>query len=311
MEYKLNLGEWEFIFPVPCSVVDKYLKDAGFVEVKALLWILRNKEVNISKACSDLAVTKEEFSSAFEFWKRLGLFSIKGSSENAESKKDDKEVKKNMPMRYQRPNSSHIASRIRQSSEIAFLMREAAVILARPISSGDSAVLLMLHDNEGLPSDVILMLLQYAVSIGKCSMRYIQTMGNNWALCGIDSIEKAEKKINDLNSSSIIWKRFEDLIGIERRTPTSSEEEIVLRWYKEWNLGDELIKYAYDICVDTKGKYSIRYMDGILKRWHAKGIVTKQQAKGSRNYFKNRKANEGASSYSVEEYEDYIMSKYK
>ncbi len=311
MEYKLNLGNWEFIFPVPCSVVDKYLKDASFLDVKVLLWVLRNKEINLSKACLDLAITNDEFNSSLEFWKKLGLFSVQGSFNLSENKEDGGEVKKNVPIRYQRPSSSYVASRIRQSSEIAFLMREASIILARPISSGDSAILLMLHDNEGLPSDVILMLLQYAVSIGKGSMRYIQTMGSNWALCGIDSIEKAEKKINDLNSSSIIWKRFEDLIGIERRTPTSSEEEIVLKWYKNWGIGDELIKYAYDICVDTKGKYSVRYMDGILKRWHAKGIVTKEQAKGNRNFFNNRKERESASSYTVEQYEDYIMSKYK
>ena len=64
LEYKLSLGQWDFLFAVPCSVVDKYLNTADFVQIKVLLWALRNKSFSIKEACEELKITPEEFKSA-------------------------------------------------------------------------------------------------------------------------------------------------------------------------------------------------------------------------------------------------------
>lgn len=310
LEYKLSLGQWDFLFAVPCSVVDKYLNTADFVQIKVLLWALRNKSFSIKEACEELKITPEEFKSAFEFWSRLEVFPSKNKkTENEVKPEGTKQTASPSHISRRKPGGVYIASRIKESPEISMLMKEAEVILGRPISSSDSAVLIMLHDSQGLPVDVILMLLQYAVSIGKGNMRYIETMGINWAISGVDNIEAAENKINNLSKNSLLWRRFEGLIGIEHRSPTPSEEELVVKWYDEWHLGDELIKYAYDICVDTKGKYNIRYMDGILKRWYAKGIFTLEQAKESKNKFKNQRSSSSARSYNIEEFKNYSIFK--
>ncbi len=103
--------------------------------------------------------------------------------------------------RLQKPDSLFVAKRAQEDSDIAFLLQEAQVILGKTISNGDSATLLMLHDTDGLPVDVILMLLQYASSIGKGNMRYIEKTGIRWSDEGIDSLELAERKIRQLDQS--------------------------------------------------------------------------------------------------------------
>ena len=103
--------------------------------------------------------------------------------------------------RPQKPDSLFVAKRAQEDSDIAFLLQEAQVILGKTISNGDSATLLMLHDTDGLPVDVILMLLQYASSIGKGNMRYIEKTGIRWSDEGIDSLELAERKIRQLDQS--------------------------------------------------------------------------------------------------------------
>lgn len=310
LEYKLSFGQWDFLFAVPCSVVDKYLNTADFVQIKVLLWVLKNKSFSLKKACDELKITPEEFKSAFEFWSRLEVFPNSNKKAENENKREEiKQAVNKSVISRRKPGGVYIASRVKESPEISMLMKEAEVILGRPISSSDSAVLIMLHDSQGLPADVILMLLQYAVSIGKGNMRYVEAMGINWALSGVDNIQAAENKINNLSKNSLLWKRFEGLIGIEHRNPTPSEEELVVKWYDEWHLGDELIKYSYDICVDSKGKYNIRYMDGILKRWYAKGIFTLEQAKESKNKFKSQKSGSSARSYNIEEFKNYSIFK--
>lgn len=204
-----------------------------------------------------------------------------------------------------KPDGSYIVERIKSSQEISFLMQEAQIILGRPISTGDSAVLLMLLDNEGLPIDVILMIMQYAVGIGKGNMRYIEAVGISWAKEEIDTIEKAEKKIKSLSETMKAWKNFEQIIGGNRQ-PTAREEEAVYRWQKIWNFDMDMLKEAYEICINSNGKYVLKYIDSIISRWHKEGINNISQVHKERtNLKKNFKSEKDNPSYSIDKYENY------
>ena len=83
-----------------------------------------------------------------------------------------------------------------------------------------------------------------------------------------------------------------------------------MRWIDDWNYSDELIKEAYDRCVNANGKYILKYMDSIIKRWHTQGIFTIEQAlmENNRHRIKNRSSrNESTASYSIEDYESYSI----
>ncbi len=324
MEYSINMGMWSSVFAVPTKITDKYMKDANELQIKVILWALRYSQqgLNISEMSQKLNFTEEKIIGALEYWKNLGLISsgdsgivnYKAGNENSIKENDLALNKRDLRhVRYQKPNSLYIANRMQTSKEIDFMMQEAQVILGRPLSNGDSAVLLMLHDNDGLPVDVVLMLLQYAVSVGKTGMKYIEKIGINWSNEGIDNLEKAEKKIISLNKINMAWKKFESIIGIEHRAPTSREEETVIRWMEDWNYNDELIKEAYERCVNANGKYVLRYMDSIIKRWHTQGIFTIEQAvmENKKYRYKTEKTKDkNHPSYNIEEYENYNILDY-
>lgn len=206
--------------------------------------------------------------------------------------------------RPQKPDSIYVARRMQDCKEIAFMMQEAQVILGRPISNGDSATLVMLHDNDGLPVDVILMILQYAVSINKNNMRYIEKMAVSWAAEEIDTLEKAERKIRSLTEGRQAWRLVERVIGIEDRSPTAKEEAAASRWVLEWGFDERMIREAYERCVDSKGKYSVDYTNRILERWHNEGISTLQQAHEEKSNGRRQRAEqERAPSYDIDAYE--------
>lgn len=320
MEYSLNMGLWNSVFAVPAEIVDKYINNSGEAEIKVLLCLLRggNKKINVCSLASFLNFSESDIKSALDKWIKLGIVKCRDSEVSCDlSKKDENMVKSTEPegvkktnLRYQRPDSLYIADRMKTSKDINFLMQEAQIILGRPLSGGDLCSLIVLHDNEGLPVDVIIMLLQYAISIGKLGMRYIEKMGISWAEQGIDNLEKAEKKIVSLNQISLNWKKFESIIGIDHRAPTAREEEAVMRWINDWNYSDELIKEAYDRCVNANGKYILKYMDSIIKRWHTQGIFTIEQALMENRKHKlrsNVSKGESKPSYSIEAYENYSI----
>ena len=42
MRYQIDPDAWQSVFAVPSILVDKYLKLAGAVQLKVLLWLLRH-----------------------------------------------------------------------------------------------------------------------------------------------------------------------------------------------------------------------------------------------------------------------------
>lgn len=328
MNLSVNLGPWNSIFAIPCDIVDKHIKLAGSAQLKVLLFILRyaGKDISTEKIANALCMNELDVKDSMQYWIENNIISVpffnyeKKSEittktfENNIIPPKDNEINlihlKRIPTRVEKPDSSFVAKRIEESSEISYLMQEAQIILSRPISNGDSATLLMLHDTDGLPIDVILMIMQYAVSIGKRNMKYIEKMAISWAEEEIDSIEKAENKIRILENHKKAWNSIEKIIGIEHRSPSAKEDEAANRWINTWKISDDLIKEAYDRCINAKGKYILNYMDSIIKRWHNANIKNINEALAEDKHKKNQYAqnqNNDFTSYNIDEYESNYM----
>lgn len=326
MSYSINLGEWNSVFVVPCSVVDKHIKLAGSVQLKVLLWELRHAGKNfepqdIAKA---LSIDKADVNDAMLYWQQTGLFAEKDGeltpNENDTVKQEVPapevkpepaleivpEVKQHKVLsRPQKADNAFVAKRMCESAEIACLMQEAEQVFGRLISNGDSSTLLMLHDDYGLPSDVLTMLLQYAVSIGKPNMRYIEKVAMNWADEEINTHEKAEDRLRRLAESKQAWHVVEQSVGTAHRAPSTKEQSFAGVWVNEWHFSSTLIHEAYERSVDNTGKFSVSYMNKILERWSKEGITTLEQTqKDKDDRSAARKSDKPAkSTYDIAEYE--------
>ena len=325
MSLRMNLGTWNAIFAVPCEIIDKHIKLAGGAQLKVLLFMLRHAGENLSvaKIAMALSMTELDVKDSMQYWIETKI--LTGPKEVDETDEEisksnssvfDKPIEaklsetKQQITRVEKPDTASVAQRISDSTEISSLMQEAQIILGRPISNGDCSTLIMLHDTYGLPVHVILMLMQYAVSIGKRHMNYIKTTAISWAEEEIDTIEKAENKIRALETSRKAWLTLEKIIGIEHRSPSSKEDEAANRWLNTWMIPDDLIKEAYDRCVNSKGKYILSYMDSIIKRWQNCGIKTLAQALEEDKYKKSSYSQKPANdftSYNIDEYERNYM----
>ena len=296
MSYSINLGSWNSVFAVPCSVVDDNLKLAGSVQLKVLLWVLRHAgEPFEAKDIADaLGIDRADVGDAMLYWRENGLISVDGEtlSPPASTAADEKvepaplqqkvagppEKPHHLLSRPQKPDSEFVAKRMAESKEIACLMQSAQQILGRLLSGGDLATLLMIHDDYGLPCDVIAMLIQYAVNAGRANMRYIEKAAIDWADNDINTHEKAEGRLNLLAKDQKAWRTVEQAVGSPHRAPSKREESLAPIWVNEWKFSPEMIREAYDRTIDGAGKYQTAYMNKILERWHKDEITTAKQA---------------------------------
>ena len=200
---------------------------------------------------------------------------VTNTENTAKEKPKPPEVSAARPVR---PDSLYVAKRMNEDSEMNSLLNEAQYLFGRPVSPNENAGIVMLHDNEGLPGEVILMLITYGME-NNMGWRMIEKMGEEWAREGISTIELADKKISSLEENKEAWRKIQRLFGLELRKPTSKEEVMYTDWVKKWKFSDDVLKYAYDKCIEAIGKYQIKYVNSILERWNKSGIKTLEHAK--------------------------------
>ena len=295
MSYKLDLGIWNGVFAVPQVLVDKYLKLARGNEIKVLLWALRHcgEELSISEIASDTGISEEAVEEAFEYWLQQGLVERDGrvlipkeEKRNTEVKEEAKaQVKpiikeeannqlaaKPHKFRAVRPDSLYVAKRINETPELQNLVSEIEMCLGKTITPTLLSTIVNAYDDYNLPAEVIMMLFSYVKKIGKTSTPYIESVIHEWGISGVNSAEAADGKIKDLDDKSIAWKKVVRIFSMEYRSPSKNEEECAYRWIKTYLLPQELIREAYERCVNNTGKMQMRYINAILEKWHSMGI---------------------------------------
>ncbi|MDD6645982.1 MAG: DnaD domain protein [Oscillospiraceae bacterium] len=321
MSIQLNLGKWGTIFPVPNCVVDEDIRLASENQLKVLLYILRNNGDNLTEKSvgEQLNIAEGDVKDAVSFWVDRGVLTSQGDipqSERAEIPDETPvEIKKKpRPLsRVQKPDSIFVSRRINEDNDLATLVQETQVILGKPISNGDTATLVMLHDTDGLPCDVLMMLIQYCHSIGKDNMRYIEKMAIGWASEEITTVERAEEKISNLEKYGEAWNRVSAIFGIQNSgSPTKAQQENANRWINEWHFSDEMLREAYERCVNKKNNFNITYTNGILKNWNKRGISSLKELKdfeetSTKKLPENKGDNTPQVSYDIDKYEEFSM----
>lgn len=311
MDYRINSDAWKSVFAVPGVIVDENIKLSGAAQLKVILWVLRhwgeNFEVeDISKA---LGMQSADVKDCMQYWCELGVMQA-GEAEKKTEKEPvrENEEKKNkvVILRPEKPDVKYTAQRIASDGNIGYLMNFAESIFGRIISPNDKSTLLFINEYYGIPVEVIVMMLEYAASIDKCNTKYIEQLAANWWSKGIITLERADEYIKYLTESGSAAKRLLVILGQSHRPPTDDEVRLANLWFNDWRMSDEMIKEAYDKCVNNTGKFSYGYMKKIITGWHEKGITTPEQVKKEQNDYRQSKSRavEGyAAGYDIAAYE--------
>lgn len=328
MEYHWNpdvLGE---IFAVPAAVVDNHIKLAGSAQLKVLLWLLRGGKGDFdAESCSQaIGLSPADCSDALQYWFATGILLPSGEVKSAPAgrkpkteKKEEAPAKEAAPApaavlsaarpRPVKPQMKEVISRQKESPEFAYLLETASARLGRPVAQGDMETLLYLYDTAGLPVEVILMVIEYAVSEGKYHMRYIEKVALDWADRGITTISAAEEYLCAIERRRQAWDKVSAILGITQ-SPTVAESDDAERWIFDWQVDEGLLRLAYGKCVEATGKFKHSYIHKVLERWRMDGIDTAEKAVAEWESAKRRgKGKEKKeTSFDLDEYEKMVNS---
>lgn len=314
MEYRLHMGPWNSVFAVPTALVDRYLKLAGKEQLQVLLWMLRHggEAFSPEALAQELALDQDAVLDALDYWQQEGLLASREGqltpaaqpeAPQAPAAPQSPAQAPGLPpkRRLVRPDTQHLAARMGESEEIRFLMQEAQATFGKTISPAMAATLLAMCDDYGLPVEVVVMLLHYAKDVGKTGTTYLDSVARDWAESGVFTLEAAEKKLQELEEHRQAWAKVQSAAGLPRRAPSRKEEDAAYRWVYQWKFTGEMLRAAYERCVDNTGKFNISYINKILEGWHKQGARNLQEVEALEA--KKKEEREQGTSYDIDQLE--------
>jgi DnaD/phage-associated family protein len=207
----------------------------------------------------------------------------------------------------QKPSRSEVARRGEESEEIAWLLCEAQNKFNRTLSFAETSTLVWLMDTQGLPPAVILMVIEYAASVEKCNIRFIESTALGWVKNDIITVEKAEVHLTELEQSRTEWNLICRTFGLDKRKPSKQEEIYCSRWLREWKFSVKMLKAAYDQCVNNTGKVKFQYINKVLEEWHKAGFKTPNDIENNPKPASSSGANKGLQRASSQKPTSYTM----
>ena len=127
------------------------------------------------------------------------------------------------------------------------------------------------YDSLKFTTELIEYLVEYCITNGHSSLRYMDKVALGWAENGIDTIERAKEHVSIRSKAYYsIMKAF----GISGRNLADSEIAFVNKWTKELSFDIEIIQEACKRTISATQKPSFEYADTILTNWHNQNVHT-------------------------------------
>ena len=147
-------------------------------------------------------------------------------------------------------------------SELLFIIE---TYLKHPLNSTEMNTVFFWYDGLKFSGELIEYLVEYCITNGHSSLRYMDKVALSWADTGIDTIEKAKEQVSIRSKAYYsIMKAF----GISGRNLADSEMTFVNKWSKEYCFDIELIQEACKRTISATQKPSFEYADSILTNWY-------------------------------------------
>lgn len=266
------------------TFLDFYMPKAGGEYVKVYLYLLRviqsGQGLDVTEMADLFDYTENDIKRALNYWKKSGLLNLEYNE-----KKELKSITlldtpiptaikaetaasaevTEVPSPPKKLTADRIAA-LKNQEEIAQLLFIASQYLGKTLTTTEINTLLYFYDTLHFSSELIEYLVEYCVSKGSKSSRYMEKVAQEWYKEGITSVEDAKKGASLYNKNYYtILKAF----GIMGRGPAKPETDYMSHWLQDLNFTMDIIIEACNRTISQTGQPSFSYADKILEKWHS------------------------------------------
>lgn len=176
----------------------------------------------------------------------------------------------------------------RRDSSISELFFIVETYMKHPLSENDMNTVLFWHEELHFSTELIVYLLEYCISKGHSSIRYLDKVALGWHEKNITSVEQAKE---DAAIHSQAYYGVMKALGITGRSLVETEKNFIRKWTKEYAFDLPLIQEACSRTMTAIHQPSFEYTDSILSSWYKNQVHTIEDVKNlDQTYSKTKKA---------------------
>ncbi|MEE1304186.1 MAG: DnaD domain protein [Agathobacter sp.] len=209
------------------------------------------------------------------------------NSENSKSTIDPMAVKNSIIEPAKREFSLDEIKEFCKDPEVAEMIFIIETYLKHPLNSSDQNYVFYWLEELHFTPELIEYLVEYCISKGHSSLRYMDKVALSWAKEDITTVEQAKE------NAAIHSKAYYAVIkalGISGRNLADSEAALVTKWSREFGFDIDLIQEACKRTISATHQPSFEYTDSILTKWHNSKVHNLADvSKLDENFSKNRK----------------------
>ena len=275
MAYKINFERYSENFSLPAEIVGDEISTVNGDYLKVILLIFKNSDKNYSANLLSnlLNLPEKQINEAISYWISKGILIEQASGR----------ISPEVIVMSKRTPQPAFPPKEAINNELAFLLECMENQLKRPITSMEYKSIVHIMETIRLPADVILMAVEYCISIDKANIRYIEKVCATWADHGITTHELAEQYLTLQKQARQEETKIKKLFGIQDRNLIESEKEHIHRWLHQFEYDISMIKLAYEKTVNAIGKLSFPYINKILSSWKEKGYAAPDEVLANEN----------------------------
>lgn len=302
---------------IPNRFLDEYMPKANGEFVKVYLYLLRCSNtaspISISDIADQMNHTENDVLRALRYWEQEGLLKLSFAQDTSSKGKgallngitlceygisgtpaaseevsgySDSEAAASRFTAPPKPNYTRAQlKKFLGSEDIEQILYVAQKYLGTTLSDTDTNTILYFYDSLHFSADLVEYLIEYCVSIGQRSMRYIEKVALSWAEKGYHTVEQAKENATTYSKNCFsVMKAF----GINNRRPGNSEITMIQKWTNEYGFTIDIITEACNRTIRAIHQPSFEYADGILSKWKKQGVRHMSDiVEQDRQYLKN------------------------
>lgn len=234
-----------------------------------------------------LEMSNEAINASLKFWRGAGVI---GASRSAKKKLDVEEARKSdeqkafvvIPTAHRNGavessgvenyKSAELANLLEERTVTASFIDEAQKVFGKTFNTHDTNIVVGLIDQYGFEEEAILAILAYVLRLGKKSVKYAEKIAIGLYDDGYTAALDVVTRINAIEQSKEDIYKIKQMFGFGARELTKSEKDIFSKWLQTYGYDVDVIRFAYDITVNSIQKPVPRYTDKIIEKWYSEGL---------------------------------------
>lgn len=264
MDYRIKPQQGESV-AVPQLVFSR-LASADEVSVRVALYVLATGVTDAAAIARDLKLrSTHSAESALLWWAGAGLLESTAAAPAA--------LAAPAPLSWQQ-----IAAAARTDPMIANLVECAQNAFGRGLSHAEMEKLVRLYLQDGFDPEMMMLCISYLATRGKATLAALAHELKAWQAEGVENGEAADRYLKLL---ALRAERESTVCGLLHQSPeglTLGARKTIARWYEEYGFDDSMIGEAV---VQAGSGQDVWYLNGVLRKWHAKGLRNIHDVRGA------------------------------